>query len=105
MNTRTLLSILILVLAVLIIAGSCETSKKTYLSSEYVLKELIGTWYNEEYEDPSKDPTPKVVINANGSFDFFKEYAETTMITHKEIELIEFNDQWTDTKGNVWYKA
>ena len=105
MKTRTLLTISILVLVVLVIAGSCATSKKTHVSSDYVLNELVGTWYNEEYEDPSIEPAPKVVINTDGTLDFFKEFAETSMISHTEAELIEFNDQWTDTKGNVWYKA
>jgi hypothetical protein len=105
MKTRTFVSILVVALVILIIAGSCATKKKTYISSDLVLKELVGTWYNEEYENPSVEPAPKVIVNTNGTLDFFKEFAETSMITHIEAELVEFNDQWTDAKGSVWYEA
>jgi hypothetical protein len=103
MKSRTFVSILILVLAVLIIAGSCATGKRTYVSSEYALNELTGTWYNEEYEDQDWDPT--VIINPDGTFEFYKTWVETSKPSLTEVELIEFNYQWTDTKGNVWYKA
>ena len=45
MKTRRLVSILILVMAVLFIAGSCATGKK----AEKGVNELYGTWENEEY--------------------------------------------------------
>ncbi len=47
MKTKTLVSILILVLAVLIIAGSCATGKKAYVAKED--EELFGTWINPDY--------------------------------------------------------
>ena len=105
MKTRMFVSIFILVLAVLIIAGSCATGKKTYVSSDYVLKELTGTWYNEEYENPSAAFFPKLIVHSDGSFEFFKEYAETTESSHYNGEYISINEAWTDSKGNIWYQS
>jgi len=103
MKARALVSIVILVLAVLIIAGSCATNRKTYVSSDYVLKELTGTWYNEEYENsPHKS---KVIVNPDGTKEAYKKWVDTTRITHVEAKLIEFYEKWTDTKGDVWYQA
>jgi hypothetical protein len=94
---------LILVIAVLIIAGSCATFNKTYVSSDYVLKELSGTWVNEEYENTIYHP--KVTVNSDGTWHSYKEWDETTMTSHNTGEFVEFNEQWTDSEGNIWYKA
>ena len=102
-QTRTYVSISILVLAVLIVAGSCATVNKTYVSSDYVLKELSGTWVNEEYEKTIYNP--KVIVNSDSTWHSYKEWAETTMTSHNTGEFVEFNEQWTDSKGTVWYKA
>ena len=51
MKTKKVTLFCILCLTVLIILGSCATKKKTYVSSDYVLQELSGTWENEEYEN------------------------------------------------------
>ncbi len=105
MKTRTLVSIFILVLAVLISAGSCATNKKTYVSSDYVLKELTGTWYNEEYENPTLTAWPKLIVHSDGSFEIFKEYAETTAPSRTIGKYISINEAWTDPKGNIWYQV
>ena len=48
MKTRSLVAILILVLAVLIIAGSCTTRRKA-ISDEDFMEALSGTWVNTDY--------------------------------------------------------
>ena len=50
MKTTKLISILILALTVMIIAGSCATSKKTYVAQED--EELYGIWINPDYNEP-----------------------------------------------------
>ena len=105
MKTRKLVTILIFILAVLITAGSCATNKKTYVSSDYVLKELTGTWYNEEYENPTLMAWPKLIVHSDGSFEIFKEYAETTAPSRTIGKYISINEAWTDSKGNIWYPA
>ena len=47
MKTRTLISVLILIMAVLVIAASCATDKMAYISKEY---EIYGTWVNPDYK-------------------------------------------------------
>ena len=48
-QTRAFVSILILVLAVLIIVGSCATKKKA-ISEEDFLEAFSGIWINTDYE-------------------------------------------------------
>jgi hypothetical protein len=52
MKTRTLVSILILVLAVLIIAGSCATMKKEISETDF-FEAYSGTWINTDYSGDS----------------------------------------------------
>ena len=49
MKTRTYVSILILVIAVLVIVGGCATGKKASVTERDIFKELSGTWVNEDY--------------------------------------------------------
>ena len=48
MKTRMFVSVLILVLAVLIIAGSCATRRKA-ISDEDFMEAWSGTWINTDY--------------------------------------------------------
>jgi hypothetical protein len=105
MKTRTSVLIVILVLAVLIVADSCATGKKSYVTKDDVFNELSGTWYNEEYEKPTKDAMPKVIVHSDGSFDEYKEFAETTAPRHNTGQSVSIKEAWTDSKGNTWYQA
>ena len=49
MKTRALISILIFVIVVLIIVGSCATGKKASVTERDLFKELSGTWVNTDY--------------------------------------------------------
>ena len=109
MKTRTLVSSLILVLALLIIAGSCATKKRMVKDSE----ELYGTWINEEYK-ATVAPFEITVFNPNGTMSMYR-----TEKAHWEtdVEVLEggwipcdthtytIEDKWTDSDGNVWYKV
>ena len=62
MKTRTRTLILVfLIMAVLIIAGSCATDKMASKTSE---EELVGTWINTEYKD-NKLFYAKIIIQSD----------------------------------------
>ena len=97
MQTRKIVSLLILVLAVLTIAGSCATKQKT-ISEEDLLNVIQGTWINTEYED---DVRPvKYVIYNNGTYEW---YVTETITRSKCKGTITILDKWVDSEGNSWY--
>ena len=96
MQARTYVSILVLVLAVLIIAGSCATQKQTYIPKTN--EELYGTWVNTGY-----DSEEQKFINYNWGYteSFLQatdEYANLPATFH-------IVDKWTDSEGIIWYKV
>ncbi len=97
MKTRMFVSILILVLAVLIVAGSCAKEKPDYISKEY---EIYGTWVNPEY-DNSMNHKPKVVINPNGIMDTYN--ASTAPKPGPLQRKFFITNKWTESKGTIWY--
>ena len=97
MKARTLVSILIFVITVLVIVGSCATGKKAYIPQDS--EELYGTWVNEEYD--KKGINAKWVLKPDGTLEGY-----TTSDSKKITETGEFiiTDKWTDSEGNIWYK-
>jgi len=99
MKTRTYVSILILVFAVLITVGSCATSRKTMVESESILSILTGTWVNHEYDDV--DFSAKTVA-FDGSYDLFAEVDDTRRTYWGQYTI---SEAWIDSTGTYWYKA
>ncbi len=97
MKSRTLLSILVLVLALLIIAGSCATGKKAYVAKNDEV--LYGTWINPEYDEESFPA--KIVIKPDGTWD---EYAMSKSNRPFGVAEYTITDKWTDSEGTIWYK-
>ena len=95
MKARTFVSILILVLAVLIIAGSCATEKITYISKEY---EIYGTWVNTDYDDTNR--YSKVVVYPNGIIHYYRKNTDTVVSIEEEFVIA---NKWIDSKGNIYY--
>ncbi len=93
MKTRRVVLILILVLAVPIVIGSCATDKMAYISKDY---EIYGTWVNP---DAKQFQDQKVVIHTNGKSEWYP------VITNKSFVPAEFviTNKWTDSTGYVWY--
>jgi hypothetical protein len=99
MKTKTFISILILVLAVLIIAGSCAT-RKIAISDEELSNAYIGTWINQD------------IWNTRGfpKIEFFPdrtwyEYAsiDSESASHEgELTII---GQWKDSNGNIFFES
>jgi len=94
MKTRTYVSILTLLLAVLIIVGGCATGKKVSSSEEAV---LLGTWINAGYDETNK--YAKIVIG--GYWYEYKMSDDDTPISQCEYSI---TDKWTDSKRNTYYK-
>ena len=92
MTNKTLI-LVVLIMAVLIIAGSCATDKMAYISKDY---EIYGTWVNPDAK-PTQDQ--KVVIHTNGKSVWYP------VITNKSFWSAEFviTNKWTDSTGYVWY--
>jgi len=97
MKTRTFVSILILVLAVLIIAGSCATKKKAYVAKEN--EELYGNWVNSDYNDTTR--AARHIITDG----LIQLHATDDSPRVAAINLYTITDKWYDSEGNIWYKA
>ena len=90
MKTRKIVSILILVLAVLIIVGSCATKRKV-VSEEDFLEAWSGTWINTDYGGGS---LPQKKINyPDGTCEMFGQLTSTTVGYKEKITILE---QWVD---------
>jgi hypothetical protein len=97
MKARTLASILILVLAILIIVGNCATGKKVYVAKED--EEIYGTWVNTDYNYTGR--WAKGVFHPDGTF---VTYQADSSITPYYFGTFTITEKWTDSEGNIWYK-
>ena len=95
MKTRMLISIIILVLAVLIIAGSCATRKKA-LSIEEASEIRSGIWVNELYTGPL------VVRYPDGRYEEYYDLQQERLAVSGTSKIYE---SWRDSEGVLWYKA
>jgi hypothetical protein len=99
MKTRMLVSIGIFVLAVLIVVGSCATTKKA-ISEEDFFEVWSGTWVNTDYGGGS---FPQKIINyPDGTREIFGILTSTTAGYKEKITILE---QWVDSKGTIWYRG
>ena len=98
MKTRTFVSILILVLAILIIIGSCATGKKAVKAP---VESVYGEWANIDYNTEPK--TAKCKVRPDGIIE---------VASHTELEYHPWDDlsftiieSWMDSDGNKYYKV
>ena len=96
MKSRTLVSILIFILAVLIIRDGYATDKKV-TKRDYRFVE--GTWTNEEYN--SHPHMGKYVLRRDGTFDSYFTTSDTEKEGANHYIIVE---KWTDSEGSIWYK-
>jgi len=97
MKSRTFVSISILVVAVLIVVGSCANEKPDYISKDY---EIYGTWVNPDYGDGPMWH-PKAVFNPNGITDYYPSITATKPTPSQGQFFI--TNKWSDSKGNILY--
>lgn len=104
MKIRALISILILVLAVLMVIGSCATQKNA--NAKKIFKpinnnELVGVWVNTVYSGGMMD-RQKIVVTSYGYFEAFSSVDSMAPVETGTLFVV---DKWTDSDGNIWYKA
>jgi hypothetical protein len=100
MKTRTFVSILILVFAVLTIAGSCATRKKA-ISDEDLSKAYTGTWINEEYQYVWWR-VEKIVLFTDGTWERYPSIDSDYVFCHGKNTILE---KWKDSNGNIWHEC
>jgi len=96
MKTRTFLSILILVLAVLIIVGSCATRKKA-ITPEDAAEIRKGKWGNESYRNEQI-----FIIYSDGRYELYDDPQQQKLHSTGKSDIYE---SWRDSKRVLWYRA
>jgi len=97
-QTRTLASILILVLAVLIIAGSCATGKKM-ITVDDAMKQFEGIYVNTEYSGLKTTQPQKYVITSDGRVEDWSIATNEYPSFRDQYTVVE---SWADSKGNMY---
>ena len=95
MKTKAIVLISVLILGVIIIAGSCATGKKMGKGSE----ELYGIWVNEKYAIRKYYTT--LVWKPDGVYEMYVDASLKTLSARGKYII---TDKWTDSEGNIWYK-
>ena len=95
MKARTYLSISILVIVIMIMIGSCATRKKA-ISEEDFFKAWSGTWINIDYKSQKK------ITHPDGTRDNFYNVSNPIPSSKEKITILE---QWSDSKGTIWYRG
>ena len=95
MKTSKFVLFLILVLAVLIIAGSCAPDKMANISKDF---EIYGAWVNPDYNKTGVQA--KVVIWPNGKMDWYNRETDTLVVLPTVFAI---TNKWIDSEENIWY--
>ena len=97
MKTKTLI-LVVLIMVVLIIAGSCATGKKVVKAP---IESVYGTWENPDYN--AVDSYAKAILRPDGTLVLF---------THTELPIhacdegtFTIIESWMDSDGNKYYKV
>ncbi len=98
MKTKNYILGLILILAVFASIGSCATGAKSYKRD--FRKDIVGTWVNSDYNQNDMI-TAKVVVKPDNTMELY--HSESTTWPSPCTIIIE--NRWTDSEGNIYYKA
>jgi hypothetical protein len=96
-KTRTFVSILILILAILIISEGYATDRKSVSDKDF-FEVWSGTWINTDY---GGDLWVKIITYPDGTVEGFGILTSTTASFKKKITIL---DKWLDSKGTIWYR-
>ena len=100
MKTRTFVSILILVLAVMVIAGSCATMKSP---DNLTYERFCGTWANDNYSGKLIFIGAKIIFNPDGTFVGYNTILETGTAGTTNYGNYIVEKRWIDSEGHSWY--
>ena len=102
MKTRTLILVVILIMAVLIITGSCATTKTSLPTNN--IDELVGTWANPENRtSKTGHPFGKMVFKPDKTVDLYDNAdSEKPIYSFSSIDV---KEKWIDRKGAYYYEA
>ena len=98
MKTRTLTLTVILIMAVLVITGSCATGKKI-ISVDVAMKKFEGVYVNTEYSGEGYTHPQKKVITSDGGIEDWALATNTYPSWKGEYKVAE---SWMDSKGNTY---
>ena len=96
MKPRTFAIILILVLAVLVVVGSCATRKKA-ISIEDAAEIRSGKWVNEHYPN-----VKMIVFYSDGRYEDYYTPQQERLYASGTSKIYE---SWRDSEGVLWYRA
>ncbi len=96
MKTRTFVSILILVLVMMIVAGSCATRKKA-VSTEDAAVIRSGKWINESYISEQM-----TIFYSDGRYEVYDDLQQQKLHNTGKSDIYE---SWRDSEGVLWYRA
>ena len=100
MKTGKLVLSISSVFAVLFFIGTLATAENP-ISEEDFYNAFVGTWVNEEYSG-GDGLEQKIINHPDGTWESYsKVYSKGWVLSGKET----ITDKWTDSKGNIWYKA
>ena len=97
MKSRTIVSILILVLAVLFIIESCATGGKAVKAP---IESVYGAWANPDYNTTRQ--SAKLIYKPDGTY---KQYSHTDITMSQGPYEYTIVDSWMDSDGNKYYKV
>ena len=103
MRTKTLVYILVFLVAVLAGVSSFAADKEKY--GFYVpssKEEIFGTWVNKEYSGTREVHPQKLVFRFWGYEEEYNNIADNNSSYQDTFFLV---DKWTDSEGNIWYKV
>jgi beta-lactamase regulating signal transducer with metallopeptidase domain len=107
MKTTKLALVCTLVVAAIVIIGSCASSRKTIAEKDFITA-WSGTWVNEELFGTHL--YPQILINhPDGTMEFFQrpENMESGLkdMRIRNFGIASITDRWTDREGRIWYAA
>ncbi len=94
MKTRTLV-LVFLIMAVLIIFGSCATGQKAHVDKKMSIEDIYGTWISNTAR------FAKVILYDDGTWELYEKATDTEPIYTAKMTI---TDSWYDQEGNLWVK-
>ena len=106
-KTTKLVLIYALILAAIVVIGSCASSRKTITGKDFIAA-WRGTWVNEELA--GNFINPQVLINHPDETMEFIKNPFVMKLGKKDSRIMCFNnltitDKWLDREGRIWYTA